>query len=287
MRFDKGLTGRAAVFGVIVCCGVFFNMTMAKAETATLSQAHAVLTVAEGKRLIARAVAQMPVVREALRNGMVIICKGTTNTYVAEEILGESIAPGDFVLGNVTPAQGGAVLAPKTKMPEIVLIKGERKPEMSLDEALTKLRSGDVVIKGGNMLDYRNKVAGVWIGSPTAGTTGKIMPYVTARKAHLVIPIGLEKQVAGLGTEIVDAVNEPVDEIEKLPAMWLLRGHIVTEIDALGILADVRSFQASAGGVGGAEGASWLVWRGSGKSVRKALGIVADIQGEQPFASAE
>jgi len=258
-------------------------MVMAQTGGAEISQAHAVLTVAEGKRLIAKAVAQMPVVQRALANGMVVICKGTTNTYVAEELLGKKIASGDFVLGNVTPAKGGAVLTAKSKMPEVVLVKGKHQPGMSLDEALSKLQAGDVIIKGGNMLDYHNKTVGVWIGSQTGGTTGKIVPLAVARKAHLVIPIGLEKQVAGLGTEIVDTINEPVSSITQLPSMWLLRGQIVTEIEALDILADVRAFQASAGGIGGAEGASWLVWRGNGLNVRKALDIVEGVQGERPF----
>ena len=285
MRLQRNLAARAAVLGTVFYCGGLFDMTVVKADVAEVSQAHTVLTVAEGKRLIAKAVAQMPVVREALRNGMVIICKGTTNTYVAEEMLGESIADGDFVIGSVTPSKGGAIVAAKRKMPEIVLVKGALKQGMSLDEALSQLKAGDVVIKGGNMLDYRNKSVGVWIGSPTGGTTGKIMPLVVARKAHLVIPIGLEKQVAGLGSEIVDAVNEPVTSVTRLPSMWLLRGQIVTEIEALGILADVRALQASAGGVGGAEGASWMVWRGTEQNVRKALDIVEGIQGERPFTA--
>jgi hypothetical protein len=54
-----------------------------------LVQAEVVLTVAEGKRLIAKAVAQMPILRRAMEEGTVIIAKGTTNTYVAEEIQGE------------------------------------------------------------------------------------------------------------------------------------------------------------------------------------------------------
>ena len=60
-------------------------------------QAQAVLTVSESKRLIAKAIAQMPEVKEALENGMVIISKGTTNTYVAEEILGKRIPHGAYV----------------------------------------------------------------------------------------------------------------------------------------------------------------------------------------------
>ena len=49
------------------------------------------LTVAESKRLIAKGVAAHPAVRQALENGLVAIAKGTTNGYVAEEILGQQI----------------------------------------------------------------------------------------------------------------------------------------------------------------------------------------------------
>ena len=59
-------------------------------------QAHISLTVSESKRLIAQAIAQMPILKKALKDGMVIITKGTTNTYIAEEILGKSIESSRF-----------------------------------------------------------------------------------------------------------------------------------------------------------------------------------------------
>ena len=70
-----------------------------------IMQAHAVFTVAESKRLIAKAVVRMPLVEEALKDGIVIVCKGTTNTYVAEELLKRDIAPGALVYGHVLPAE--------------------------------------------------------------------------------------------------------------------------------------------------------------------------------------
>ena len=105
------------------------------------------------------------------------------------------------------------------------------------------------MIKGGNVLDYANKTVGVWTGSPTGGTTAKIMPYVTSRGAHLVNPIGLEKLVAGRPLDIACRVNAIADEVPGLSWMRILKGHIVTEIEALKILANVEGFQASAGGV--------------------------------------
>ena len=58
-------------------------------EPAKIVQAQAILTVSESKRLIGQAVKEMPIVKNALANGMVIIVKGTTNAYVAEEITGK------------------------------------------------------------------------------------------------------------------------------------------------------------------------------------------------------
>ena len=47
------------------------------------------LTPAAGKRLIAKALAEHPTVKRALRDGCLVIVAGTTNGYVAEEILSQ------------------------------------------------------------------------------------------------------------------------------------------------------------------------------------------------------
>ena len=46
-----------------------------------------VLTVSAGKRLIARAVSEYEPVKASLANNAIVIIAGTTNSYVAEEIL--------------------------------------------------------------------------------------------------------------------------------------------------------------------------------------------------------
>ena len=78
-----------------------------KADEEKIVQAEVVLTVSEGKRLIARGIAQMPIVKKALKDGMVIVCKGTTTTYVAEELSGMKIAHGAYVLGKTYPEKSG------------------------------------------------------------------------------------------------------------------------------------------------------------------------------------
>lgn len=282
-RFRKGKL--ALLLAISLLCLALFVPTagMVKAKDEKLVQAQIILTVSESKRLIAKAVAQMPIVKEALKNGIVIIAKGTTNTYVAEEILGKKIPHGAYVFGKTYPEKRGKRLGGVESIGEVVLVKGKHRENLSLAEAVRMLKPGDVVIKGANALDYENKLAAVIVGSSSAGTTGKILPYVGARKAHLVIPVGLEKQVAGSPIDIVKKMREPIESLNDIPSMFLLTGHIVTELEALNILADVSPFQAAAGGIGEAEGSVRLICRGLRRKVQNALNLAEQIHGEPPF----
>jgi hypothetical protein len=55
-----------------------------------------VITPAAGKRLIAKTLANHPAIRKTLRNGTLVIVAGTTNGYVAEEILKTHKIAADF-----------------------------------------------------------------------------------------------------------------------------------------------------------------------------------------------
>jgi len=57
-------------------------------------------------------------------------------------------------------------------------------------------------------------------------------------------------------------MREPMESLNVLPSMWLLTGEIVTELEAIKMLTGATAFQANAGGIGGAEGGSWLVFQG-------------------------
>jgi len=276
MNFKKVL-----LCSIIIACFVF---TAIADKQSDYVQGGGVLTVAEGKRLIAKGVANLPQVQAALKNGVVIICRGTTNTYVAEEILNTDFEHGPFTTGKIYPAQNAKTVPTGEPITEIVLIDGKWDKEISFIEALENLAPGDVVIKGANALDYENKLAGVCIGARDSGTTGKFMPYVVARKAHLVIPIGLEKQVTTDLLTLSAKMQQPVETIGYVPSMFLLNGIIVTEIEALKTFADVEVFDGASGGIGGAEGAAWLIARGSKKEVQKALEVIEAVQGEKPFA---
>ncbi len=272
-----------------------FTGVLTAAEPAKIVQGGAILTVAESKRLIGKAVAQMPIVKNALANGMVIIIKGTTNAYVAEEITGKKTEHAAFVTGRIEPEKGAKNLPQVKPVNHLILEKG-KVVDIPLADAAKKLKAGDVVIKGANALDYKNKIAAVDILDPSGGTTGITMPFIVARKAYLVIPVGLEKLVAGDVVDLTLKMREPMESLPApsgrsssafpghiLPSMWLLTGEIVTELEAIKILTGATAFQSSAGGISGAEGGVWLVFRGTKEQVTKALNLVNSIQGEPPY----
>jgi hypothetical protein len=268
---------------------VFAGM-LTSAEPEKIVQGGAVLTVAESKRLIGKAVAQMPVVRNALANGTIIIIKGTTTRCVAEEITGQKIVPAEFATGRIMPKK--PELLPKGKSINHIVLEKGKLLDIPLPEAVKKLKPGDVVLKGANALDYKNKLAagnimvGPYLGfvpGPDGGTTGITMPYIVARKVHLIIPVGLEKQIAGDIVDLTLKMREPMESLNVIPSMWLLTGEIVTELEAVKMLTGATAFQSSAGGVGGAEGGEWLVFRGTKEQVSNALKLVESVKGEPPY----
>jgi len=274
---------------------MLFSGILPAAEPDKMVQSGAVLTSAESKRLIGKAVAQMPIVKNALANGMIIVIKGTTNAYVAEELTGKKFDHAAFVTGRIEPEKGTKYLPMAKPVNHLILEKGKI-VDISLPEAAKKLKAGDVVIKGANALDYRNKTAAINILDPSGGTTGITMPFIVARKAHLVIPVGLEKLVAGDVVELTLKMREPVEMIPApgrskskfpghvIPSMWLVTGEIVTELEAINILTGATAFQCSGGGISGAEGATWLVFRGTRDQVKKAMELTSSVHGEPPYS---
>jgi len=65
------------------------------------------------------------------------------------------------------------------------------------------------------------------------------------REGTLIIPVGLEKLVAGEVLDMTHKMREPVESLNTIPSMFFITGTIVTEIEALNILS--RSYCISGG----------------------------------------
>jgi hypothetical protein len=240
-------------------------------------KAHVTLTVAESKRLIAKGVAAMGIIKKALAEGMVTIAKGTTNGRVVEEILGKKIDRSDYVTGNIRPSKGArGEISLSASLPDVVLRKGKKVEGISSVDSVAEMKQGDVFIKGCNAVNYQQKLGGILVGHTIGGTIGQTLGTIVARKIHLVLPVGLEKSVYADMNEISKKVREDDEYARNAPTLMPVSGHIVTEIEALGMLAGLKALQVAAGGVAGAEGSVWLLIEGEKSQVEKALEIVEE-----------
>ncbi|HID87971.1 MAG TPA: hypothetical protein EYP55_11450, partial [Anaerolineae bacterium] len=150
------------------------------------------LTPSESKRLIARAVAALPEVQRAMERGQIIIANGTTNAFVAEELLGVPVPKVRFAAGVIS--EGVLVVRrSEERLPPYVLRDGEP-VDLPMREALLEFEADDVFIKGANAVDPQGNV-GILMSHDRGGTIGMALGIVVARGAHLIAPVGLEKLI--------------------------------------------------------------------------------------------
>ena len=234
-----------------------------------------VLQPEASKRLIAKGVAMLPTVKRALQTGTVVVTLGSTNAFVAEELLGRPIDRGAFAAGFIDDRWN--INARLGELGEVVLRDG--KPiELPSEELLDKLGAGDVVIKGGNALDPWGTV-GVLLGSSTGGTVGRYFTSALARGVDLVLPIGLEKTIQAPISEVAHELGSGrLELVMGLPCgMQPMVGRVVTEIDALELLFSVEVMHVAAGGVGPGAGSVSLLIKGEEEDVKAAFDLVTTL----------
>jgi len=249
-----------------------------------------VITPAAGKRLVAKTLANHPAVRKALKNGTLVIVAGTTNGYVAEEILKTHQIASDFsrkhffrgiTLPSKRSVTGTGRLPDVSVFPgDVVIVKGVWQRGKSIEDVVDSLKEGDVILKGANALDLTRKQAAILIGHPKAGTIGLALPAVVGRRVKLIIPVGLEKRVNGDLFVLAEKLNAPGACGSRLLPV---PGEVFTELDALAVLTGACVELIASGGVCGAEGACWLAVSGNKEQEEYAEQIVASVADEPAF----
>jgi len=242
-------------------------------------KADIVLTVAESKRLIAKGVVATEYVQEKMAKGIIVVTSGSTNAYVYEEILGTSFEKLGYLTGRTTPAKGTSSWDVEST-PDLVLVDGKPAPDLDRFSALAKMKPGDIYVKGANALNYGAGVAGVSIGHPTGGTVGGSIGSIVSKKLRLLIPIGLEKELAVDISEAAARIAETDEHLNKVYSLWPIEGTIYTEIEALDTLFGIDVIPVAAGGIAGAEGAVRLLLDGYEEAVKEAVAFIETIQGE-------
>lgn len=245
------------------------------------------LTPAESKRLIAKAVVEMEEVKAANDLGYVIIPGGTTNAYVVQELLGTELQPQRYTAG-ISASRVLCVTEAAERHPFPTVVRRGRVVDKTMLEALEDFRKETVVIKGANSVDPEGNV-GVITSGWDGGTVGNSIGIVTSTGLKYIAPVGLEKLVASVPEAVrVTGAKGYDHSMGATFGMFILTNSlVVTEIQALRILAGVEAHHVASGGVGGSEGAVVLVAVGDGDRVEKALSIVESIKGEPPIPPAK
>jgi hypothetical protein len=247
-------------------------------------KAEIVLTSSESKRLLAKALVSMDSVKRALRDGAVIVCRGTTNAYILEELLGSHIEKDRYAVGYIGPKGLGINPNPAN---ETILVKGKVKEGATIADFVKELEPGDVIIKGANAIGP-DGIPAVLIGRKNSKTVGGTIGFfqmgAMARGITVIVPVGLEKYIpisVLVGSKELSA--DKVDWATGVPCGLIpIFGTVVTEVEALKMLAGVEAIPIAAGGIGGAEGSVVLLIKGTEEQVQTAIITVKSMKGEPP-----
>jgi hypothetical protein len=256
--------------------------------------AQIVLTPAESKKLIAKAVARMKTVQQAAKNGIIALHPSSSTYFIIEEITGSKPKTNYWVCGVVTPRGMcvemamvlGAGLTPDKESANPgdlqgtwVIEKGQLGGEEKLSSLLNRMTPSDVYVKGVNALDREGNV-GILCG--LEGSMGYIQAARRKRGFTIIYPAGLEKLIPLPVKKAAKEAKLARYEFGMGMPVGLYpcpTGVTVTEVQAIEILSGALAIPISSGGLGGAEGAITLVLKGKAHEVKKALDFVGQSKG--------
>lgn len=236
----------------------------------------------ESKRLLARAVLQMPEVKRVLEDGWFVISRGVTPAYILEELTGQSADKANCTAGIVADGRLASVVEEDRLGPWV--FKDGKLSEIPAPEALAQFSARDVSIKGANAVDPDGNI-GVLAADGAGGTVGGIWGTLTARGSHWVAPVSLERLIPS----VIEAARVSGNHLWDLTMgasaglMPIVNAQVVTEIQALEILTGVTATHIASGGVAGSEGAVILSLSGEEAVVREAFEMLEVIKGEEQF----
>lgn len=243
------------------------------------------LTVAEGKLLIARAIASLPEVRWALENGQIFLKGGTTVSALAEELAGVPLR----ISGRISPRGAKSAQNPNPASPHsIVIERGQwRNVDPEVGSVVAGLGPRDVAVLGANIIDPKGRAA-MMAGRALGGIPGQALAGLMAQGTQVIVAAGLEKLISG-------SVDDAVRGCGMAGCDWSLGmpvglmpvvGRLITEIEALEILAGVTSTVIGKGGIDGAEGGATLAVTGEEPQVQRAIEAMLAVKGAGTSGSA-
>ena len=255
--------------------------------------AQVVLTPAESKKLIAKAIAKLDTVRQAAKQGMVVIHPSSSTYFIFEELVGAKPKTNHWVCGVVTPRGmcvemammfgGNSPASIKHDPGELrglwAIKNGKVLTENTTAELMEQMTDNDVYIKGVNALDSQGNV-GILVGE--RGGLGVILSAWKKKRFTLIFPAGLEKLIPiPIRQAAMEAKQAKYEYGMGLPAGLFAypHGKAITEIDAVKKLSGAVAVPIASGGLGGAEGATTLIIKGTNEQVNNAIKYIEQSKG--------
>ena len=236
----------------------------------------------EGKRLIARGVLALPEVKRVLENGWFVVSRGITPSYILEELTGQDYDTANCTAGIITEGRMASVLEDDRLGPWV--FKNGNLDETPAPVVLDQFTAHDVSVKGANAVDPDGNI-GVFAADKAGGTVGGIWPTITARGAHWVAPVSLERLIPSVIEAARHCGNHLWDYTMGQSAgfMPVVNALVVTEVQAIELLTGVTAVHVGSGGVAGSEGAVMLALEGEHDVVLEAYELIEGIKGEPQF----
>ena len=243
------------------------------------------LTVPEGKRLIAKAVVRMPEVVRARERGRILLKGGTTVSAVAEELVGTPMR----ISGRITPT-GLRSARDLCGAPHCMLVEGLewRNVDGELPQVVAGLGEGDAIIVGANVIDAHGGAA-LLAGAPLGAGPGGVISGFMAEGVPIIVAAGLEKLIPGSVSDAVRAAGRKgvARSMGMAVGLMPLFGRVVTELEAVRLLAPVDCQVIARGGIQGAEGGVVLAVSGEPADVDAVFRLALELKGATTSGAAD
>jgi len=238
------------------------------------------VTVNEAKKIIAKGIAKLPFVQNALNSGKIFLKGGTTVSAVCEELVGQPLR----ISGRILPHGAKMAEVYYSEFHCALIERGKLLAlEGILEQTVENLNAEDVAIIGANAIDIFGNAA-LMYGVALGGKPGKIVSGLMAEIQNIIIAVGLDKLIPGSMTDIIPKAARKNIDLSMGMAVGLtpIMGRIVTEKDAIPLLAEVSCTVIGKGGIFGAEGATTMIIEGDKREeVEKVFQIISSIKGAE------
>ena len=235
-----------------------------------------VLTVTGGKYLIARAISELPEVKNALQHGKLVLKGGTTVSCISEILFDRPLR----ICGRITGRGAVSSSSASDNAHTLAAYKGKLENIDSFaDKYMSDMGPGDVIVTGANIIDSKGNAA-MLAGNNGGGLCGIGLTAAVCEGAELIIAAGLEKLIPGSVEDSVrKAWRKGVDYSYGMACGLIpLTGRIITELEAVELLTGIRPVTIGKGGLFEGTGATLFQAEGSEEQTEKLQGYLKECE---------